>query len=64
MFYVKYAVDGKPGTRLAGPYLPEEAEYHRDDIAGYDFVIYAIIVPAEEVSTSNDVFNEIEKAFK
>lgn len=59
MFYVKYKVDGKPGERIAGPYSAEEAEYHRKDIAGYDFVLYAVIV-----SIASDAAEEIMRAFQ
>lgn len=59
MFFVKYLVDGIAGERTAGPYTAEEAEYHRKDIAGYEYVLYAIIVPVVE-----DVTSEIERVFQ
>jgi hypothetical protein len=49
-FYVKYSVQGY-GEKLAGPYEGmREAEYQRDDIAGW--VGGATIVPAEEVEAA------------
>lgn len=35
-WYVNYTIDGK--DYQAGPYSPDEADWHRKDIAGYDRV--------------------------
>lgn len=58
MFCVKYLVDGIAGERTAGPYTAEEVESHRKDIAGYEYVLYAITVPVVE-----DVTSQFERAF-
>lgn len=59
MFLVKYKVEGFPGEHTAGPYPESEAQYHRDDIAGFEGVRYAIIVPVEQ-----SVLDKITEAFK
>ncbi len=48
MYLVKYAVEGFQGEHTSGPYPKEEARFHRDDIAGFEGVRYAIIVSMEE----------------
>lgn len=48
MFLVKYKVEGFQGEHTAGPYPESEAQSHRDDIAGFEGVRYAIIVSMEE----------------
>jgi hypothetical protein len=48
MYLVKYKVEGFPGEHTAGPYPEVEAQFHRDDIAGFEGVRYAIIVSMEE----------------
>lgn len=48
MYLVKYAVDGFQGEHTAGPYPKEEARSHRDDIAGFEGVRYAIIMSIED----------------
>lgn len=48
LYQVKYSVEGFPGERTAGPYTKEVAQSHRDDIAGYEGVSYAITIEIKE----------------
>jgi hypothetical protein len=59
MFLVKYSVEGFPGEHTAGPYAESEAQYHRDDIAGFEGVKYAIIVPVPQ-----ETLDKLQLAFK
>lgn len=53
-FYVKYSIEGM-GDHTAGPYGGlEEANSQLDDIAGYEGVCAAKIVPASQVETRFD----------
>ena len=60
MFLVKYGVEGFPGEHTAGPYTEAEADMHREDIAGYEGVMYAIIVPVPAEKTATE---KLEEAF-
>jgi len=46
MYLVLYSIEGFPDEFKAGPYSESEVQYQRDDIAGFEGVKYAIIVPA------------------
>lgn len=59
MFNVKYRIDGMPNEITVGPYSAEEAPYQREDIASYEGVLYAIIVPVAQ-----DAAEEIMRAFE
>lgn len=54
MFYIIYEVIGFPGEHKAGPYSAKESQYQKCDIAGYEGVINARIVPAEEVEVKKE----------
>ena len=54
MFYVKYRVAGYPGEMTAGPYPENDIQYQRDDIAGYEGVEYAVIVPVKHTEVIDD----------
>jgi hypothetical protein len=50
MFEVKYRITGFPNEITAGPYSEKEAQSQRDDIAGFEGVEYAVIVPAKDAN--------------
>lgn len=44
-YYIQYEVEGFPKTQTAGPYEENEVEYQLADIAGYEGVRDARLVP-------------------
>lgn len=63
MFEVKYRITGYEQEFKAGPYSEAEVQYQRDDIAGFEGVQYAIIVPVT-LSPLEEATKKLEGFFK